>query len=284
MVQQLKTCKMRISQHSTATMRASTIQRFFLALLASFGLVNCSFGSPSVSGPKNPAALNILFIGNSLTYTNNLPGMLSTLITTANAGPVEVASASYPDFGLMDHWSGAGDARAAIAVGGWDVVILQQGPSATEGRPSLLEYSALFAEEARKHGATPAIYMVWPARARFFDFDGVSESHRLAADAIDGLLFPVGEAWRAAWAVDSTLALYASDQFHPSVLGSYLAAVVMFEQLTGISPDQLPIDTLRNSTGFPQVDTATYELLHQAAIEANKMFARDVAGWPSDSK
>ena len=78
---------------------------------------------------------------------------------------------------------------------------------------------------------------VWPSAARRGDFDRVAESYRGAADLIGGDLFPVGEAWRAAWARDPALPLYGPDGFHPSPLGSYLAALVIFEALTGRLPE-----------------------------------------------
>ncbi len=256
-----------------------TIIKIALLFITFWG---CSLDSNSVSAPSNENALNILFIGNSLTYENDLPGILAALIETGEAGPAEIVSATYPNFGLMDHWGGAGESRATIEKGGWDVIIMQQGPSATEGRPSLLEYSALFAQEAEKIDATPAIYMVWPSRLRSFDFDGVSESHQMAAENIDGLLFPVGEAWRKAWKADSTLALYASDDFHPSVLGSYLGAAVMFEQLTGTAPSSLPVEQLQKFSNLSRITATTFSKLHAAAEEANETFGREVSGWPRD--
>jgi len=51
---------------------------------------------------------------------------------------------------------------------------------------------------------------------------------------------PAGEAWRAAWRRDSTLALYGPDAFHPSILGTYVAALVIYGGLTGRSPLGLP--------------------------------------------
>src|SRR5581483_2484722 len=97
-----------------------------------------------------------------------------------------------------------------------------------------------FAAEARRAGARPALYMVWPSASMAEDFDGVSASYREAAEKVDGLLFPVGEAWRAAWRRDPKLALYGPDGFHPTVAGSYLAALVMYEQLYHRSPVGLP--------------------------------------------
>jgi hypothetical protein len=217
--------------------------------------------------------VRVLFIGNSLTFTNDLPGLVEALIDSAALGPVTIESITFGNVGLEDHWN-RGQAREAIARGGWDVVVLQQGPSATEGRPSLLEYSERFAEEAERVGARVALYMVWPSAARFFDFDGVSESYAMAAGRVNGLLFPAGEAWRVAWESDPSLPLYGRDGFHPSVSGSYLAALVMFQQLTGASPNGLPA-TLELSSGrivSVNLPTEKIALLQGAAVEANERF------------
>jgi hypothetical protein len=213
--------------------------------------------------------LRVLFIGNSLSATNDLPGIVHALIDSAGGAEAEsvtISTVAYPNFGLEDHWS-TGEARRAISRGNWDLVVLQQGPSATEGRPSLLEYSERFAGEIRAHGARAALYMVWPARVRSFDFDGVSESYRMAADRVGGMLLPVGDAWRIAWASDSSLPLYGPDGFHPSPMGSYLAGLVMYGQFTGGSPVGLPsgVTTL---SGDVRIDPETAAILQAAAAEA----------------
>lgn len=184
---------------------------------------------PDPLGPP-PEALSLLFVGNSLTYFNDMPQMVDGLLREAGMESVFVASTSQPGYGLQDHWV---DARthAAIAAGGWDYVVLQQGPSATEGRPSLLDYTARFDDLAQAIQARTALYMVWPASSRDFDFDGVVDSYSTAASSVDGELFPAGEAWRAMWRRDPDAALYGSDGFHPSVLGSYLAALTIADRL-----------------------------------------------------
>ena len=163
--------------------------------------------------------------------------------------------------------------RSRINEGDFDFVVLQQGPSATEGRPSLLEYSQLFANEIVAAGGRPALYMVWPSQARFFDFDGVSDSYQTAAAQVGGVLFPAGEAWRAAWAQDPALELYGADGFHPSEMGTYLAALVMFAQLAATDPRILPA-VIPTSSGLVGITDEVAALLHQAAIDANAAFAR----------
>lgn len=215
----------------------------------------------------SPDTLSVLFIGNSLTIENDLPAMVRALLESAGIN-VRVASLAQPGYGLEDHWR-LGVARKMIAGGGWDVVVLQQGPSATEGRPSLLEYSARFAEDIEAAGGQAALYMVWPARHRFFDFDGVRKSYAMAADSANGLLLPVGDAWRAAWRLDPDVALYGPDGFHPGPAATYLAALVICQRLAGLDPRALP--AVLNPTA-PQesiVPRALQATLQEAAAAAN---------------
>ena len=71
--------------------------------------------------------------------------------------------------------------------------------------------------------------------------------------------------------MDPALSLYGPDGFHPSPTGSYLAALVMFERITGKSPIGLPaslaVDT--PSSFHIDLDPDTALLLQQAAAEAN---------------
>ncbi len=224
--------------------------------------------------PLGPPAdtFSVLFVGNSLTYTNDLPGMVLSLFEASGRNDVHVASVAYPGWGLEDHWAG-GDALERIDAGGWDVVILQQGPSATEGRPSLLAYSALFAERIRAGGGRPGLFMVWPANDRDFDFDGVLDAYRTAAEDVDGYFFPAGEAWRVAWASDPDLPLYGPDGFHPGLQGTYLAALVIFEQLSGTDPRTLPPSVRVSGQDLP-LDPGRARLLQDAARTANDLHAR----------
>ena len=176
------------------------------------------------SQPAAPA--RILFIGNSLTYSNDLPGRVCALARAAGRAAV-CESVAKPDYSLEDHWRER-DARRAIARG-WDLVVLQQGPSALpESRVLLVDFAKRFDAEIRKSGARTALYMVWPSRARRGDFARVSESYAVAAAAVDGLLLPVGDAWQSAWAVDSGLPLYGPDGLHPSLMGTHLASLVIY--------------------------------------------------------
>lgn len=182
--------------------------------------------------------LHVLFVGNSLTYENDLPAMLRRM-GTADGLIVETVDASVPGFALEDHWSYP-PSRDALDEGGWDVVVLQQGPSSLPAsRDNLVTWAGVWADAIRDGRATPALYMVWPERERLNVFDDVVLSYRTAAQQADAELYAAGEAWLAAWETDPGLPLYGADGFHPSVMGTYLAALTLYRGLTGRTPPSL---------------------------------------------
>jgi hypothetical protein len=226
----------------------------------------------SGSSLKTPQTyqFRVLFIGNSLTYFNDLPSFVQAFAHSKAQKPLAFKAVTFADFSLEDHWN-QGDARKAIAQGGWDVIVLQQGPSAsTDGRKSLLEYSRRFAREIRLVKAKPALYMVWPSASRMKDFNGVIESYKRAAEEIEGLLFPVGEAWLRARKRDRKLELYSSDGLHPTVAGTYLAASVIYEHLYDESAVGLPSKFKLRSGASIEIPKDQARMMQEAAAEVKK--------------
>lgn len=251
-------------------MRPTRASSRLLTLIACIALPGAACAqSDAPFDPEGPdGSLRVLFIGNSLTFFNDLPGMVEALLVEAGHHDLVVASLAFPNYGLQDHWART-ETHSRIAEG-WDVVVLQQGPSATEGRPSLIEYSEMFDEEIRAAGGIPALYMVWPAEARFGDFPGVSDSYATAADRVGGLLFPAGEAWLDAWDADPDAPLYGPDRFHPSPLGTYAAALVIYEQLSGEDPREL-----RSAIPGYESSATDRQTVRAAARTANHDHARN---------
>jgi len=169
----------------------------------------------------------VLFVGNSLTASNDLPAVVAAL-ARSDGRRLEYRTIAPGGYAIEDHWN-QGDARAAIRAGGWDVVVLQQGPSALpSSQVELVDYAMRFDPVARIRGTRTGLYMVWPPTERATAFDSVATSYRVAAQAVGGVLFRAGDAWQAAWRADPGLALYSSDGFHPTVAGTYLAALVFY--------------------------------------------------------
>jgi hypothetical protein len=84
-------------------------------------------------------------------------------------------------------------------------------------------------------------------------------------------LLPAGDAWRAAWRRDGTLALYGRDGFHPAPLGSYLAALVISQRLSGRSAVGLPATLTPPSGAFPAIALTPRQatVLQESAAESN---------------
>jgi len=249
-----------------------TLRRCFTLLLCCLQ-VSC-IGSPTgveQLPPRTGDVLRVLFIGNSLTYVNTLPAIVEALADSAKVKPLSWKMVAFPDYNLEDHWDRP-DARAAIREGGWDVVVLQQGPSSTlPNRAQLIASTRLINEEIRRINGRAGLYAVWPQSVNLFTLEASAESYRLAADSVAGQLFLVSLAWKAAWAREPNAPLYSPDGLHSSVAGSYLAALVIFQQLYQRTTVGLPARLTLRLTGSPRVelDTRLAAVLQQAAQDVS---------------
>ena len=214
----------------------------------------------------------VLFIGNSFTYVNDLPGTVARL-ARAGGESLYTGAVALPNYALIDHTDHPSAAQATIRRGGWQFVVLQQGPT----WPGLCQDTLVLAAQRlnvpiRAVGARPVLLMTWPSVGKLPAMDGVRASYETAAAAVGGLFVPAGEAWGIALAADPTLALYADDQFHPAPLGTLLTALVLYERLTGNDARALPANAVTSAVQGASVSLATATLLANAAHEANARF------------
>jgi lysophospholipase L1-like esterase len=237
------------------------------AALAGLAALACSYGGIAPEVPTFVAPRQILFVGNSLTEVNDLPHMVEAL-AVAGGTPVAVEAVTRPGMSLTDLWDD-GRALAAIDRRGHDVVVLQQGPSSEpESRVQLVAEARRWADRIRAAGGRPAFYMVWPPGDQADYMDAVAASYRTAAETVHGLLIPAGLAWQAAWRRDRSLPLYGPDRFHPSVEGTYLAALTTYAVLFERSPRGLPARLQLAGGGVVEVPEGHAALLQAAAQEA----------------
>ena len=251
---------------------------------ATWAIVLASCGSGVTPPSRSGDELRVLFIGNSLTAANELPRMIEALAVSLPARRLSYGTVVESGFSLEDHWN-AGRAQQAIARGGWDVVVLQQGPSGLpESRAQLIMDTKRFDTLIGRVGARTALYMVWPDVTRPAAFDSVSAAYRDAAEAVHGMLVPAGDAWQAAWRRDRMLPLYSDDGFHPSVEGSYLAALVFVARLFDAAPVALPstfaIDG-RTIEIAPQVASLLQSAAAEVTTDAPSSIARPGATSPA---
>ena len=239
------------------------------ALVLFLALASCS-GENAALEPT--PVHRVLFIGNSLTYFNDLPGTVAALAWSVDVS-VQVSSVARPNFALIDHVEGKSNALQVIQEGSWDYVVLQQGPSSLDlSRDTLVLATRLLDPYIQAAGGRSALLMVWPESSRFEFFDAVRASYQFAAQEVDGLFLPAGEAWRGAWATDAQLQLYGPDGYHPSELGTYLAALVVFEGTTGRDARSLPADAVVAGRSLG-ISPGRARLLQRAAHEAVARFS-----------
>jgi hypothetical protein len=137
----------------------------------------------------------VLFIGNSLTQSNDLPRRVQELALDAGA-PIGVDAVVAPGFSLEDHLA-SGPAVARIRSRAWTAVVLQQGPSTLpDSRTALIRDATRLVGEIRAVGARPALLEVWPLPGQ--RQEDVTASYRAAAQATGAVLIPAGQAWQAA--------------------------------------------------------------------------------------
>jgi hypothetical protein len=264
------------------------LARLLTLAVLTVGLLACN-GSPSdPSGPPPPpeqpeppeppdppepgTGKRILFIGNSLTYSNDLPGMVKALAHVVGEDLV-VESVTFGGVSLEDHWA-EGTARRRLNEADWDIVVMQQGPSgAPESRVHLIEWVGRFDEPIRRAGARPAVYMVWPDMTRQTAYDSVASNYTAAAESIDAMLFPGIRVWEAVWARDPTIALYGSDGFHPGPLGTYVVALCMVGQITGKPIIGMPASFNIGAENFT-IAPGIARLVQEAAAAAVRDFGR----------
>lgn len=227
---------------------------------------------PGSSRPGPAPGPRALFLGSSFTYANDMP-LLVQAFARAVGETLDVATLARGGASLEDHWKRDGVAK--IRDGRWSFVVLQQGPSSlADSRENLREYTRKLAGPIRQAGARPALFMVWPTADRLAWFDEVRTSYELAAQDVDGMLIPAGEAWRAAWRRDPDVPLFRKDGAHPSPTGSFLVALSIFGMLCSRSPVGLPARVRLANGSFAQVPPGLAKLLQESAAEANEQFGK----------
>jgi len=196
----------------------------------------------------------VLFVGNSYTYYNNLPLMFKSF-SEAGGKTVAVDFSAPGGYSLEMHLSNS-ETLAKINSGLWDYVILQE----QSQMPTIdfYRYNSTY-PSARKLdsminavGGETVFYMTWGRRYGgeqcinsycspvFTDFfhmqDSLSAAYNQISNELGALTASVGNAWRYSVLADSNIVLWDSDNSHPSLAGSYLAAAVFYRRIFNQSP------------------------------------------------
>lgn len=221
---------------------------------------------------KRSAPIKMLFIGNSYTTTNDLPGTLQALAASSGAKPdLIVDEVTAGGANLQGHFGG-GVAVPKIRSTDWDFVVLQeqsQTPLGSYGQHTKF-YPAVknFVPVIRENDSVPLLFMTWQR----------PDTDAYASEWIDSYLFigkqtksevaPAGIAFEKAKQAIPGWNPYADQGGHPTPAGTYLAACAFFVVIYDRDPAGLP-NAITTSKGVTvNVPPAEAVVLQKCAFEA----------------
>lgn len=234
----------------------------FLAVAAGLAIARRPLSPHQVRGGQD--TIRVLFIGNSYTFVNNLPGLLIEL-SAHESKPLDAEMIAEGGATLANQWN-EGKALAAIQRGGWDYVVLQEQSTLGSGAvvngidqigdpATFHDYVRLFNTEIQKVGAKTLLYLTWARQNAPQNQALLTNAYMGIADELHTMVAPVGIAWQNALKANPRLILHQDDGSHPDTAGSYLAACVFYATIYNKSPEGLPAhvsSTLVDSFGVLQ--------------------------------
>ena len=177
-------------------------------------------------------SLKLLFIGNSFTARNNLPGLIAKLAEPHGIA-IEHKLLSIGGAPLRLHWN-KGEALKEIQGGSYDYVVLQEQSTLPAKNPTRMRESVrLFDEPIRAAGAKMVLYMTWARRHAPETQQKITDAYTSIGHEFGAIVVPVGIAWQKFLAGHEKPVLHDKDGSHPSLAGSYLAACVFVQTLFG---------------------------------------------------
>jgi hypothetical protein len=188
---------------------------------------------------KSAKEVRILFIGNSFTARNDLPGMLAQLALAPDGSghAIEHRLIQRGGASLRMHLN-KGDAAAAIADGEFNYVVLQEQSTlpiknAKRMHESVREFHSLI----RAASARTVLYMTWARLNAAADAQQqIADAYTSIGKEVGAIVVPAGLAWRAFLAKHDEPVLHDPDKSHPTLDGTYLAACTFHATLFGCPP------------------------------------------------
>jgi len=213
--------------------------RGLAAVMLFVGLLGISTAAVGASG-KGKDSCRVLFVGNSYTYGNDLPNVLSRLAASGKPA-VKIQTDRHVKGGCtLERHVAEGEAVKKIREGAWDVVVLQEQSTRPVLEPAKMPgpARALHAKIV-KSGARTVLFMTWARQHKPEMIEALARQYNAVAKELGAGVAPVGRAWQAALKARPGLVLHKKDKSHPTALGTYLAACVFYAALTGRSPQGL---------------------------------------------
>ena len=228
-----------------------------------------AINSTMVIAPTAETPIRVLFIGNSLTFFNDLPELFAGLAQSGGY-EVEVEMMAHGGWTLADHAQSSATMKM-IKGGSWDTVVLQEQsrlPAIPDQRDEqMVPAVRLLDERIKESGAETILFMTWGSRdglpeAGYDDYAEMQSQIEAGTLEIgrelEMIIAPVGIAWQIAIERNPNLNLWQLDGIHPTREGTYLSALVFYALIFQQSPAGLIFyaDLPEETAGFLQAVAA----------------------------
>jgi len=220
-------------------MKVRALLAVLVLVLTACGGGDTQRGGATTGPPPASADISLLFMGNSHTSANDLTKMVADMVRAGKPGKT-VASVEAPGWMFLEDRVHDTPSLNLLRSQQWSAVILQAQKYSESGQ---FVYSTEEAKElvrmSREQHAVPIMFPEWPRR-------GIDETQRIfdlhvsIAQAEPACVAPIPQAFDIALARDPSLTLHASDGNHSAPAGAFLAALVLYATITGLSPLDLP--------------------------------------------
>lgn len=224
-----------------------------LLCLALFLLPGIATGNEHADpGHRFDSPRSILFTGNSFTFYNNsiYLHLRKLLVAEDPATRQEIFLKSMTISGavLSDHRGGL---QQMLESRPWEVIVLQgHSREAIEQdmAPAFQTTAHDFSTAIRAKGAEPVLFMTWAYADRPEMTEKLVEAYTRLGEASGMRVIPVGLAFAQALEQIDGVRLHDTDNVHPSLAGTYLAAAVFYSALYGKSPEHLEYQAALDET------------------------------------
>lgn len=176
-------------------------------------------------------SLKLLFIGNSHTYKNYVPGIVCDLF--AQIGVSVHATALVEGGKCLVYHADRRETELNILHGGYDYVILQGRGDNFDGASFIENGKKIYEKYISKTSAKPVLYLVWSDKGKWECQPPRVDAYRTLAREIGAAVAPAGEVFKPLLRRRPAPELYREDGNHASAIGGYAAACSIFYTISG---------------------------------------------------
>lgn len=255
--------------------------------------------------------INVLFVGNSYTGTNNMPQIVANMATST--GDTLVWDMETPG-GASFLYHVAVEPKNAInkiKTGGWDYVTLQE--QSLQPATNNVHIANMFVYGGKLDSfvnlanpcAETVFYMTWgrkngepyqcttynanynwPYFCTYHTMDSLIRlRYEMIADSTEATVAPAGAVWRYLRTYNTNIELYMSDESHPSAAGSYAAACAFYTAFFRKDPTLISYDFTLDSADAAAIRFAAKNVIydsmsywHIGEHKTNSLFNYSITG------